>query len=94
MIQLDFKIGDKVKITENIYSVEGTLYKGSVVEIEEIGFPDKDLRVSDNVGRIWYLNFYDIEKNRDSFSSIHFIMSNNKCGRLNDGGGGKYRFVT
>ena len=62
MIQLDFKIGDKVKITENIYSVEGTLYKGSVVEIEEVGFPDKDLRVSDNVGRIWYLNFYDIEK--------------------------------
>ena len=62
MIQLDFKIGDKVKITENIYSVEGTLYKGSVVEIEEIGFPDKDLRVTDNVGKIWYLNFYDIEK--------------------------------
>ena len=62
MIQLDFKIGDKVKITENIYSVEGTLYKGSVVKIEEMGFPDKDLRVSDNVGKIWYLNFYDIEK--------------------------------
>ena len=62
MIQLDFKIGDKVKITENIYSVEGTLYKGTVVEIEEMGFPDKDLRVSDNVGKIWYLNFYDIEK--------------------------------
>ena len=62
MIQLDFKIGDKVKITENIYSVEGTLYKGAVVEIEEMGFPDKDLRVSDNVGKIWYLNFYDIEK--------------------------------
>ena len=62
MIQQDFKIGDKVKITENIYSVEGTLYKGSVVEIEEVGFPDKDLRVSDDVGKIWYLNFYDIEK--------------------------------
>ena len=62
MIQQDFKIGDKVKITENIYSVEGTLYKGAVVEIEEIGFPDKDLRISDNVGKIWYLNFYDIEK--------------------------------
>lgn len=65
MIQLDFKIGEKVKITENIYSVEGTLYKESVVEIEEIGFPDKDLKVSDNVGRIWYLNFYDIEKIND-----------------------------
>jgi len=62
MIQRDFKIGDKVKIMENIYSVEGTLYKGSVVEIEEVGFPDKDLRVSDDVGKIWYLNFYDIEK--------------------------------
>ena len=65
MIQLDFEIGDKVKITENIYSVEGTLYKGAVVEIEEIGFPDKDLRVSDDVGKIWYLNFYDIEKIND-----------------------------
>ena len=65
MIQQDFKISDKVKITENIYSVEGTLYKGSVVEIEEMGFPDKDLRVSDDVGKIWYLNFYDIEKIND-----------------------------
>ena len=56
-------MGDKVKIVENIYTVDGTLYKGSIVKIDEMGpFPDKDIRVIDDVGKIWYLDFIDIEK--------------------------------
>ena len=55
-------IGDKVKIVANIYTVDGTLYKDSIVKIDQIGFPDKDLRVIDNVGKIWYVNYYDITK--------------------------------
>ena len=58
-----FSVGDKAKITENIHTVEGTLYKGTIVKIDEIGpFPDKDTRVIDDVGKIWYVNFEDIEK--------------------------------
>ena len=55
--------GQKVRITENIYTVDGTLYKDSVVKIDEIGpFPDKDVRVKDNVGKIWYIDYIDITK--------------------------------
>ena len=58
-----FSVGDKAKITENIYTVEGTLYKDSIVKIDEMGpFPDKDVRIIDNVGKIWYLDFISIEK--------------------------------
>ena len=57
-----FVSGDKVKIIENIYTVDGTLYKDSIVKIDQIGFPDKDLRIIDNVGKIWYVNYYDIKK--------------------------------
>ena len=59
-----FSEGDKVKITENIYTVDGTLYKDSIVKIDEVGpFPDKDVRVIDSVGKIWYVDYLDIKKN-------------------------------
>ena len=58
-----FSVGDKAKITENIYTVDGTLYKDSIVKIDEIGpFPDKDVRVKDNVGKIWYIDYINITK--------------------------------
>ena len=58
-----FSAGDKAKITENIHTVEGTLYEGTIVKIDEVGpFPDKDVRVTDDVGKIWYIDFLDIEK--------------------------------
>ena len=58
-----FSEGQKVIITENIYTVEGTLYKDSIVKIDEMGpFPDKDVRVIDDVGKIWYIDFMDMRK--------------------------------
>ena len=55
--------GQKVKILENIYTVDGTLYKGTIVKIDEVGpFPDKDVRIIDDVGKIWYLDFISIEE--------------------------------
>jgi len=54
------KLGDKVKITSNISTPSGTLYKGSIVKVDEFGFPDKDIRVTDDVGKIWYINYSDI----------------------------------
>ena len=59
----NFKSGQKVRMIENVVTFDGALYKDTVVKIDEIGpFPDKDLRVIDDVGKIWYVDFYDIEK--------------------------------
>ena len=55
--------GEKVKLTGDISTVDGTLYKDSIVKIDEVGpFPDKDVRVKDNVGKIWYIDYIDIAK--------------------------------
>ena len=55
--------GEKVKLIGDISTVDGTLYKGSIVKVDEIGpFPDKDVRVKDNVGKIWYIDYIDIMK--------------------------------
>ena len=52
------KAGDRVRILKNIPSVDGTLYKGDRCKIDEIG---KKIRVTDNMGRIWYVNKKDIQ---------------------------------
>jgi len=59
MINL-IKKGQKAIISRNIPSVDGMLYADTEVTIDEIGFPDKDLRVKDKVGKIWYLNLSDV----------------------------------
>lgn len=55
------KTGERVQIRHNIYTVDGLLEEGTIVKIEEVGFPDKDLRVTDPVGKIWYIDESDIE---------------------------------
>ena len=54
------KKGQKATINKNIPSVDGMLYADTKVTIDEIGFPDKDLRVKDDLGKIWYVNLSDI----------------------------------
>jgi hypothetical protein len=54
------KKGQKATINKNIPSVDGMLYADTKVTIDEIGFPDKDLRVKDDLGKIWYINLSDI----------------------------------
>jgi len=58
----DIHTGDKLQVVFTISSSDGVLYKGTTVKVEAIGFPDKDLRVIDPVGKIWYLNFLDVKK--------------------------------
>ena len=61
-----FTKGQKVKITKHIYTSEGTLYKGSLVKIDDVGpFPDKDLRIIDDVGKLWYVDFISVDKLED-----------------------------
>ena len=63
------KIGDKVKINKDIPSVDGMLHKDTVVKIDEIsgdhpsGSPFRgSIRVTDNLGKIWWVNSTDISK--------------------------------
>ena len=63
------KINDKVKIIKDIPSVNGMLHKDTVVKIDEIvgdhpsGSPFRgSIRVTDNLGKIWWINLTDISK--------------------------------
>ena len=55
------KVGDKVKVTRNIPTVDGTLYEGEICKIDAKGFPDKDMRITDAMGRIWYVDVGDVK---------------------------------
>ena len=57
------KIGDKVKIINSIPSVNGMLHKDSIVKIDEITTSNPvrgSIRVTDSLGKIWWLNKEDI----------------------------------
>ena len=60
------KIGDKVKLNKNIPSVDGMLYVGSIVKIDEIKNHSEinpargNIRVTDDLGKIWWVNEGDI----------------------------------
>ena len=55
----DYKVGDKLKVVRDIATIDGVLYKNEIIKVDAIGFPDKDMRVIDNMGRIWYVDFCD-----------------------------------
>lgn len=56
----NLKVGQQVRVERDIPSVNGMLYENSIVTVDEKGFPDKDLRVKDKLGKIWYVDFSDI----------------------------------
>ena len=49
------KVSDRVCIQEDIPSVEGMLYKNTIVKIEDLK-KDK-LRVQDRSGKLWWVNY-------------------------------------
>ena len=56
-------IGDKVKINKSIPSVNGMLHKDSIVKIDEIdggSVVRGPIRVTDSLGKIWWVNKEDI----------------------------------
>ena len=59
------KVGDKVKVNKDIPSINGMLHKGTVVRVDEISLPISvvrgNIRVVDNLGKIWFLNEGDIK---------------------------------
>ena len=58
------KIGDKVRVEKDIPSIDGMLHKGTLVRIDEISSAASavrgNIRVVDNLGKIWFLNEGDI----------------------------------
>ena len=59
------KVGDKVKVNKDIPSINGMLHKGTIVRVDEISLPLSavrgNIRVVDNLGKIWFLNEKDID---------------------------------
>ena len=59
------KIGDKVKMTNDIPSVNGMLHNNTIVKIDEITLGGSvvrgNIRVVDNLGKIWWVNEEDIK---------------------------------
>ncbi len=56
----ELKVGQKVRVERDIPSIDGMLHENTLVTIDEVGFPDKDMRVKDDLGKIWYINFSDV----------------------------------
>ena len=58
------KIGDKVKIKKDIPSVNGMLYVGTIVKIDQITegktLMHGAIRVVDTLGKIWWVNQEDL----------------------------------
>ena len=51
----ELEIGQRVRIQENIPSVNGMLYKDSIVKLDEFNDKTKKIRVTDNLCKVWWV---------------------------------------
>ena len=51
----ELEIGQKVRIQEDIPSIDGMLYKDSIVKLDEFNGETKKIRVKDSLGKIWWI---------------------------------------
>ena len=49
------KIGERVRIEKDIPSIDGMLYKNSIVKISEWNEDTEKIRVTDSTGKIWWI---------------------------------------
>ena len=49
------KEGKRIRIEVDISSENGMLYKNSIVKLDEINIKTKQLRVTDNTGKVWWV---------------------------------------
>tara|TARA_Y100001938_G_C7759695_1_gene267960 strand:+ start:210 stop:392 length:183 start_codon:yes stop_codon:yes gene_type:complete len=59
---MNYKIGDKVKVLTTKSTINGTLYEGTIVTIDNELNNSKDYRVIDDLGKIWYMLPNDMKK--------------------------------
>ena len=51
----ELTIGQRVRIEMDIPSENGMLYKHSLVKIDELNESTKKIRVTDNLGKVWWI---------------------------------------
>jgi len=49
------EIGSRVRIEVDIPSENGMLYKHSIVKLDEFNDKTKKIRVTDNLGKVWWV---------------------------------------
>ena len=60
MTLLDYKsrgleVGKRVRIQEDIPSVNGMLHRDTIVKIDECNIETKKIRVTDSTGKVWWV---------------------------------------
>ena len=51
----ELTIGQRVRVEEDIPSVNGMLYKDSIVKLDEFNDTTKKIRVTDKLGKVWWI---------------------------------------
>ena len=51
----ELSIGQRVRIEVDIPSENGMLYKDSIVKLDEVNDVTKKIRVTDNLGKVWWV---------------------------------------
>ena len=51
----ELEIGQRVRIEMDIPSENGMLYKDSIVKLDEFNIDTKKIRVTDNLGKVWWI---------------------------------------
>ena len=70
------EVGDKVKVIKNIPSINGMLHEGTIVKIEHMTTKSiNNMRVTDDLGKIWYLNEDDVVNVLDIILLVNIILS-------------------
>ena len=52
------KISDRVRIEENIPTIDGMLYKDTIVKIDTL--EESKLRVQDRSGKLWWVQYSQV----------------------------------
>ena len=51
----ELSIGQRVRVETDIPSENGMLYKDSIVKLDDFNEDTKKIRVTDNVGKVWWV---------------------------------------
>jgi len=51
----ELEVGQRVRVEEDIPSVNGMLYRDTIVKLDEFNYKTKRIRVTDSLGKIWWV---------------------------------------
>ena len=49
------KVGERVRIEKDIPTIDGMLYKNTIVKLDEWNDSTNKIRVTDSMGKIWWI---------------------------------------